>query len=351
MKIGIMTWFYADNYGARLHSYALQQVINNMGHECVMIAYYPKKLLSMNIRMNLNYKNRKKHPVLALKCLRRNIMFFHARKEMYRISKRVNNANDIDNLGLDVLILGSDEVFKVSHPFFDKLYYGVGVKTPKVTYAPSAGQTSDDYMLPKEIVNAINNYSALSVRDKHTYALIKRSTGREAQIVLDPTFLFDFVDITQNINCRNYILIYSFDTLDEYYSQITEYANQQKLQIICVGRYCKWANRSYEYIDIKKWLGMFQNATIVVTDSFHGTVFAIKNKKRFVLMGRSDKINKINDLMSECGVSLPFYNSDISIEDYLKIPFSYSKITDLIERKKETSLNYIKSSLDSIKGC
>lgn len=345
-----MTWFYADNYGARAHSYALQQVLLNMGHDCVMIAYYPNKLWLMNFKMNLNYKNRKKHPVLAIRCLKRNIQFFMDRSKMYKISKHVYSAKDIDKLGLDVLVLGSDEIFKVSHPFFDELFYGVGIKTPIITYAPSAGQTPDGFKLPDHIKYAIKEYRALSVRDRHTFDLIKQNTGIDADIVLDPTFLYDFSSITDESKDMKYILVYSFDSLDEYSENIVSYAKEHSMNIICAGRHCDWANKSYESIGIRKWLGLFKNASLVITDSFHGTVFALKNKKRFVLMGREDKINKINDLMSECGLTIAYYQTTMSISDYLNEPFSYDEINKRIEIKRKASLEYIKTALESIHG-
>lgn len=350
MKVGIMTWFYADNYGARAHSFALQEIIKAMGHECVMIALYPPHLLSMNIRMNLNYENRKKHPFLAFKCLSRNAMFMSARNKMYNISDRVYSSEDIDNLKLDAIVLGSDEVFKVGHPFFNELYYGVGINTPLITYAPSAGQTPDDYILPERIVKSIDHYRALSVRDKHTYDLLYRSTNKKAQIVLDPTLLYDFKGITKKTREEDYVLIYSFDGLDEYKSRIMDYAMDNRLKIICIGRYCSWADISYVDIEIQKWLGMFQNARLVVTDSFHGTVFAIKNRRRFVILGREDKINKISDLMSECGINLSFYEKDNSISSYLAEPFSYDEIDSKIAEKKQISIAYLEDALSKIKG-
>lgn len=60
---------------------------------------------------------------------------------MNPVSTQVYLGADIDKLGLDLLILGSDEIFNVAHPTFDPIYYGVGVKeVPIITYAPSSGQ-------------------------------------------------------------------------------------------------------------------------------------------------------------------------------------------------------------------
>lgn len=349
MKIGIMTWFYGDNYGAMAHSYALQQTIRSLKHECVMIALYPRNLNKMNIRMNLNYTDKKKHPILASRCLLRNYKFFKVRKELYNISKKVSTADEIDALNCDLIILGSDEVFKVKHPYFNKLFYGVGLKTPTISYAPSAGQTPDDYELSDEIKKAIKKIRFLSVRDRHTYELLKSNTQREAQIVLDPTFLYDFKDIAMELSDINYILVYSFDTLDEYKKRIVEYAKEYEMKIICIGRNCRWADKSYDSIDFKHWIGAFAGASMVVTDSFHGVVFAIKNKQKFVILGREDKINKINDLLQECGITLDFYTGKEEIKKYLNKSFSYNEIDFLIEKKKNKSISYLIEAIEGVK--
>lgn len=348
MKIGIMTWFYGDNYGAKAHSYALQQTVKELGHECIMISLFPHHLFKMNFRMNLNYKNRKQHPILAIRCLIRNYNFYNARKQMYNRSKIVKNADDIDALDCDLIILGSDEVFKVEHPYFNKLFYGVGIKTPTISYAPSAGQTPVNYNLSSEIKQAIMKIRYLSVRDRHTYELLKNNTGREAEIVLDPTLIYDFDEMAIELSENNYILIYSFDDLDEYKERIKEYSEQRKLKIISIGRYCSWADKSYDSIDVRHWLGAYKKAELVVTDSFHGTVFSIKNNKRFVILGREDKLNKINDLMLDCGISLKFYDGNYSIEEYLKQPFSYEEIEDKLSLKRKISIQFLENALNEV---
>lgn len=348
MKVGIMTWFYGDNYGARAHSYALQQTIRELGHECIMISIFPPHLFKMNFRMNLNYKNRKQHPVLAMRCLMRNYNFYKARKQMYNSSKIVKNAAEIDAIGCDLIILGSDEVFKVEHPYFNKLFYGVGIKTQTISYAPSAGQTPVNYVLSSDIKEAIMKIKSLSVRDHHTYELIKNNTGREAEIVLDPTMIYDFSDMAIALPENKYVLVYSFDTLDEYKERIKEYSEKRNLKIISIGRYCSWADKSYDSIDVRHWLGAYKNAELVITDSFHGTVFSIKNNKRFVILGREDKLNKINDLMLDCGVSLQFYNGNYSIEEYLKQPFFYEEIENTLNLKKKVSIQFLKNALNEV---
>jgi len=348
MKVGIMTWFYGHNYGAQLHSYALQQTVLNLGYDCVMISFYPDNLAKKNILMNLNYKNRKAHPFLAMRCLKRNFNFNQNRKKLFNQTKKVYTAAEIDALKCDVIILGSDEVFKVSHPYFDPLFYGIGLKTPCISYAPSAGQTDANTLLPDDIRTALKKIKALSVRDFYTRDLIYNNTGLNAKVVLDPTLLYDFNGFSNEFPESDYVLIYSFDTLDEYRTNIREYANTHQLSIVCIGRYCNWADKSYDSVGVRDWVGAFEKAAIVVTDSFHGTVFAIKNKKPFVVMGRSDKLNKIDALLNDAGIKRPYYNGSTSVEHYLSDRVNYEDVNRSLDNKAGESLDFLKNALRDV---
>lgn len=53
MKIGILTWYSACNYGARAHSYALRKTVESLGHECIMVAFRPTNEKRVNFRSNV----------------------------------------------------------------------------------------------------------------------------------------------------------------------------------------------------------------------------------------------------------------------------------------------------------
>lgn len=87
----------------------------------------------------------------------------------------------------------------------------------------------------------------------------------------------------------------------------------------------------------------FKNATLVVTDSFHGTVFALKNKKDFVILGRYDKVNKINNLLSGFDIKRKFYENNTSIDEYLSIDkLDYEIVNKKIDSCINSSIDYLK---------
>ena len=71
MKVGIMTWYFGANYGAKAQAYALMNVIESFGIKSYLINYRAKGHMALNVKMNLNVKQKKRHPILCLRCLLR----------------------------------------------------------------------------------------------------------------------------------------------------------------------------------------------------------------------------------------------------------------------------------------
>lgn len=96
---------------------------------------------------------------------------------------------------------------------------------------------------------------------------------------MDPTFLYDYKEYEHSLPVDKYILVYSFSEWKNYGAKVREYAKEHDLKIVSIGRKICWADKSYDIIGLEEWLGAFASAELVITDSFHGTVFALKNKK------------------------------------------------------------------------
>jgi hypothetical protein len=350
MRIGILTWYFGANYGARAHSYALQQVLCDMGHTSEMIRYIPKGVGMTNVLMNLNLPGWKRLPVKSARCFAR-CLILQQQLKAYKLSKRVYSAQEIDALGYDLIILGSDEIFKVDHPFCCDVYFGVGfIKTPTILYAPSSGQTNERYKLSDKRCLALSRALALSARDHYTARLLLYNCGRDARIVLDPTFLYSFKMLSWRPSREKYLLMYSFSPWDEYSRPIRQYAASRGYVVACVGRYCNWADTSADLVDLDRWMACFASAEAVITDSFHGMIFAIKHQKPFMVLGRGDKINKIRDLLALLGIDKGFYDGSTAIADEIECFIDYQTVNRLLEENRLASMDYLTEGIAMVLG-
>ncbi len=346
MKIGVLTWYYGANYGAKAQAYALAQILSKMGHSVQMLNFKTVGYEKLNISTNLNVEHAKHHPILYLKCHLR-VRRFQKFNRHFKETSSVKSGEEIDNLNLDYVILGSDAIFNVKHKLFNKIYMGVGInKTKKIAYAPSCEDLSPDFKLKAEYVDSLKHFFNISVRDVNTKRLLKNNTGLDASIVADPTLLYSFRDIASTWNESNYILIYTFSDWSVYQEQIKSYADKKGLEIVSVGRYCRWADKSYTAASFEKWVCSFRRASYVFTDSFHGTVFALKNNKQIVLCSRPDKSAKIESLLRAVGIQERFYSGNESVDEYLQnAVIDYSEVNNRMKELVDNSLEYLTNSI------
>lgn len=346
MRIGILTWFFGSNYGAKAQSYALQKVIQSYEIDAFMIDYRHANYKRINREMNYNYPNVKLHPVRYYKCLARNKLLSDTER-LYNLTCKVDCSKDIDSLSLDAIIFGSDAIFNTKHPFFEPLYMGVDIHTDKIAYSASCENLPPNYLLSREEVDSLQEFKAISVRDCNTQELLINNGINKPSITCDPTILYDFNDITCEWKFRNYILVYSFSEWNDFASEMKLFANKHKISILSIGRYCDWADFSIDDASFEQWIAAFKYAEFVFTDSFHGTVFALKNRKELILVSREDKKAKIKSLLRDCKINRGFIESGESIETYINQSIiDYDVVENRLADLKDRSLNYLRKALN-----
>ncbi len=350
-KVGILTWHYGANYGAKAQAYALQKTIQFLGFEAQIIDYriknYYLKNLKINLKLSSKIKKFKFTPVMDIQIVRK-LNVLERFNSKYNLTNRITRISEINDLGLDSIVLGSDAIFNIYHPFFNEVYYGVGLKNSKlITYAPSCENLPPETNLGMRVKESLNSVHKISVRDVNTELLIENNVHKSPVITLDPTLLYEFSDINAKIpefGCK-YILLYAFSDWAVYSEQIKEYAKQHSLKIISLGYYYNWVDLNYVQCSFEEWVSAFRCAELVVTDSFHGTVFSIKNDKEFIIIGRSDKNSKITSLLNDCNIQRSFYNGGEPIDEYLSRPIDYTRVKKKIEEKVIASIEYLKNAL------
>ena len=302
MKVGILTYHFAINYGAVLQCYALQEYLKVKGCDVEVIDFTP-----MNYRRlhPWQYNNFRKYPLagvgkMLLKWKYGKVMirkFDDFRTEYMNLSKKVtydNFDNAINNY--DAVITGSDQVWGPSRLddlcyFFDNTHDYKGLK---ISYAPCcAVNNAKSTAKRSEIASLLNEFHAISVRNIETAHFVNDLIGIEVPIVTDPTLLHDFSEITNEFKPTDskYILTYILG------SDIKD-GNTKAIEIIKkhtgintvysiiltenAPKLFNWASKKFYVATPIEWLRLFYNASFVYTDSFHGVIFALKFKKPFV---------------------------------------------------------------------
>ena len=199
MKIGIVTVYDSANFGSYLQSYALHLVLSEMGHEVYFISNpTPDKPYKRNFYKYPVNRNSLRHPVSVWR------EYLAGREKCRIFSSELKRFNVLDFSQadqMDKIILGSDEIWNVTMPYFtNPFFYGEGMRNV-YTYAVSMGKaTADDYAAYPGLRENMSRIAHLLVRDQHTADVVKEMTGHDSTVVCDPTFLVDVEKFHEELN-------------------------------------------------------------------------------------------------------------------------------------------------------
>jgi hypothetical protein len=353
MTIGILTFHWATNYGAVLQAYALQEYLTNEGHDVKIINYIPVK---KSLRSCFKYRN-PKNIFIQIKDLIKEQSFIPFRIKWLRLTQSYNTLNQLyDNPpNFDCYICGSDQIW---NPYF--LANGEGKQTPtyflpfggenvrRISYAASFGVIDYPEDLKKIIYPLIKNFNSLGVRENTGKAILEEMDFSNVNLVPDPTLLL-------SNNSLNKLLPFNrIKKIDIFYYVLQE--NQ-----ILINRTLKYAknvlklkvtsNKSSPFMKIEDWLLSMKYSKYVVTNSFHGVIFAVLFKTPFVVIPIENKLKGMNDRISTL---LGYFNlenrfleryDEKEFETILKTPIDWDKVFAIKEQLQDNANKFFKSSL------
>ena len=274
------------------------------------------------------------------------IFLFRKEQKKFRvISKR-------KSFSLQGYVFGSDEIwnFERKRNAKQRIFWGEGLKKSivKISYAPSINNSSENLMKNHKSLYYLKKFNAISVRDIYSKQVMEKILKRQVHIVLDPTLLvkreFFFEKEYPVRNEEKFFLIYSYglNLTPNLILQIQNEAVKRKCKIISIGKYFKWADYNI-CCTPEVFLGYMHKAELVITDTFHGTVFSmIYKKKVLIVCGESQKVKAfVNQMKLE---EMTYRNEFIICEHYLEI---WEKAYEKIRQYREDSEKYL-SILENI---
>ncbi len=326
MKVGIITVYDSQNVGSFLQAFALQEFVRANGDEPYMIRTRSEKQ-AKDIFVGLDKNTIRKNPKVLLRyvksfVLKHNDIVQREKKfEKYRQDWKKLNIIEIEQaneLNLDMVLLGSDEIWNVNVPAFEKdIMYGHGINAvKKYGYAVSAGDAElSDFDGHKALLEHISALDGIFVRDSHTEELLNSAGISVSGKIFDPTLQIKLTDILKS-NCEvkseRFILIYSYHIKPQLRDTIKAFAKENHLKTVAVSLYHDWCD---EYINCSPLeIGdIFKKAEYVYTSTFHGTVLSLSYHKK-VLIG-NEKL-KVTDLLEKFEMSDRLTDSNCSLEEF-----------------------------------
>lgn len=340
MKVGILTFHRASNYGAVLQTYALNKFLNNNNVNSEIVDYRDNrvdneyKLFRRGSSLKRKIRDIIYYPIQNKK----NNKFEEFRKKHILISEKVYTKSNIKeaNKTYDYFITGSDQVFNYKLTDFDKNYFlsFVDDSTKKISYAASLGMDKIPSDKIEEYSNLLKDFYKISLREKQNKQMIEDLINREISINIDPTFLIskeEWLDIAEVPKEKDYILVFVMQRNKSMFSFAEKLAKEKKCKIIYIPNdYKRIVKGKYKYnISPSQWLGYFKNAKYVITNSFHGLAFSIILNKDFYIELQKEpaKANaRMIDLLKEFNLEDRIVDKEV----YKEIPIDWS----IINKKK-----------------
>jgi hypothetical protein len=314
MRIGTISFTTIDNYGAILQAYALSKVLERKGDQVSVINYQlpHSKLRDWLHVMHLSYIPHAPGTV-ACGVPRLPVRFVHLDQFRKKYLNRTRPAWTDDELKeisgqFDTLVTGSDEIFRTDRQgnIFPPLFldFADTQRQNLHAYAASSAGTTDYGDKNAAVAKLLNRFDSISVRDDGTRMLVKKLTGMDPRIVLDPTLLWEFDELPlPEPPAQNYVLVYGFFRSPQTDRMVREVADRLGSSVVTVGWASKYAHHNLMTADMLQWLSCFKHARLVFTNCYHGLMFSTRYQRDFLVF-ESDKARlKLNDFIRRFSLS------------------------------------------------
>lgn len=362
MRVAILSMQRIINYGSVLQAYSLREIIRSIsGVEADFIDIEKDKLISVNmpVRDEDDYKTveQRKYPFFAkVRFKIRAWIRYIYRWQIRRFMKKELHVNSDNNkLNYDLIIVGSDEVFKSIDTINLQLYGDIKQSDTIITYAASSGSAVyegiPEVSIPL-VKKALSNYSVISVRDEGTYQYIKKLYSGIIERHLDPVLVGNLqFRPHKKVPLKRYMIIYAYGMrihTEKEIESIKKFAKEHNLITVAIGGIQHtWCNL-FLPLEPFRVLDYFYYADYIVTDTFHGAIFSIINNKKFAVLLRKTNENKLGDLLRRLGLEEQIVKDLDEFESVITRTIDYEKINKQLERERIRTKEYLKTYLCNI---
>lgn len=332
-EIKIITLYNSLNYGAFLQAFALQSVLSDLGYNPSF--YEVNRKMKSELRKHILRKDVRKIPINYIQYLK---------------YKKCWKYLNIDNNNVETAkacIVGSDEIWNIKNNSFYHApeYFGMNLNNKNIiSYAPSANITTAEDM--KEYDENLNfeKFSKISVRDKNTFNLVKTMTQKDVSLVVDPTLLIkNYSKYEAKINVKSkYILVYGYKFSKSEIASIKKLKAKTGFKLYSIGMPQMWCDKQIT-ATIFEFLSFIKNSEMIVTETFHGTIFSILYNKNFVSFANNK--SKLCDLLERFNLE----SRDASKKNLIPIleeKIDYAKVNKIIEKERKKSIDWLINAIE-----
>ncbi len=375
-RVGLIT-YYGDNYGGVLQAYALQRIVSAHGYAC--------ELISNDFLRNRSAVGKRRNKLRNLLTAIKNPVDYMSKRRIYHKYAQQNarkaerfesfrrNHLQIRKTGyttyreyltepprFDIYLCGSDQIWNPNLYCDTGFYFAefAPEDAVKISYASSVGVSTVDQQQASFMAPLLDRLDVISTREQKGADIINAISRKKATVVLDPTLLLDAQAWSEVAAPRMidgpYVFCYLFgerEYIAEVKQKVAELTGLKVVSIPFVPRELSSDDEKIFDAGPAEFISLIQNASLVLTDSFHATAFSINLKTPFVSLCRFAKGDRkgMNDrlvtILSMVGLEDRLVDADNGISEELLFDVDFEKAHDRLIRKRQEDLEFLLDAL------
>ena len=350
-KVGVLTFHRCFNYGSYWQARCLVEGLRGMGHDAELLDHGDDAVNRAEARCLMqpalpHRTARADMPALKIKARK-----FVEAVDALPLSPRFPLDRPVESPRYDAVVVGSDEVWNFRHPWFGgkRIFFGEGLNAERlVSYAASCGNYDAAQGMGDEWAAMRRGFDAVSVRDANSLALVSAALGREPALVLDPCLQFPEVIAGSDAGeVEPYAVVYGHGLPGWLADAVQAWSARTGVRLVSIGYRNDWADAQRIDAGPAEFAGLMAGACAVVTNFFHGCVFALVNGKPLVTAPSDYRFNKVRDLAAKLGMQHRIATAETSVEQVgalLDTPVEQA-LTERIAALRRTSREFLRAAL------
>lgn len=369
-KIGVITYHSAYNFGSVLQAYATQESIEKIGYSVEIVNYRMKSQIKYYSMIHLNnglkafLKDLLHLPQIGKYITRKNR--FEQFIEELNLTKEFNEPEEVDEADgmFDIFVSGSDQIWNKHSNELEESewkymypYLLCFTNKKKVSYASSIVNMKDEELT--YIVDKVKKFDKISFREKASCDRFKSLFGIESNEVLDPTLLLNSEEWSSKIGTipekminKKYILYYALEGVKKtrkIMPKLQKMAKRKGCVLVVITPFScfTYSKGVINAIDAgpKEFLGWIKGAELVITNSYHGTLFSVNLGTNFyTLQEKESTDNRIKGILLKLELEKRII-SDVDSILYEKEEINFQDVWKKLDIYRKESIEFLKKAL------
>lgn len=370
-KIGVITYHSAYNFGSVLQAYATQESIEKIGYNVEIVNYRMKSQIKYYSMIHLNnglkafLKDLLHLPQIGKYITRKNR--FEQFIEELNLTKEFNEPEEVDEADgmFDIFVSGSDQIWNKHSNELEESewkymypYLLCFTNKKKVSYASSIVNMKDEELT--YIVDKVKKFDKISFREKESCDRFKSLFGIESNEVLDPTLLLNSEEWSSKIGTipekminKKYILYYALEGIKKtrkIMPKLQKIAKRKGCVLVVITPLScfTYSKGVINAIDAgpKEFLGWIKGAELVITNSYHGTLFSVNLGTNFyTLQEKESTDNRIKSILLKLELEKRII-SDVDSILYEKEEINFQDVWKKLDIYRKESIEFLKKALE-----